>query len=317
MKNVWKDLPRPIFILAPMDGVTDSVFRGLIAEIGKPDILFTEFTNVDGLASRGRDEVLKRFVFKENEHPIIAQIWGTSPENFYKAGETVREMGFDGVDINMGCPVRSIVMNGSCSALINNEKLAAEIIQATKEGSNNLPISVKTRIGTNKIETERWIPFLLNQQVDALIIHGRTAKEMSLVPAHWDEIGKTVQLKNQISSNTVIIGNGDVKSLAEAHEKVLQFGVDGVMFGRGIFQNPWLFNTNIDIETVPFENKLKLLLRHVELFEGVQNRKKPFDVLKKYFKIYVNGFDNASDLRDALMHTESIQEAQDLVQKHL
>jgi len=220
MKNIWQDIKKPIFILAPMDDVTDTVFRQIIGDLAAPDLYFTEFTSVDGMVSQaGREAVSRRLIFQESERPIIAQIWGNDPEKFFKAAQMCAEMKFDGIDINMGCPEKSVVKRGMCSGLIHNPQLAAKIIKATKDGADGIPVSVKTRLGMREIEPD-WIKHLLNQDLAALIIHGRTVREMSKVPAHWDEIGKVVQLRNEINPKTVIIGNGDVESYEDGISKV-------------------------------------------------------------------------------------------------
>lgn len=313
MKSFWQDIRKPILCLAPMDAVTDTVFRRIIAGCGAPDIFFTEFTNVEGLFSKGSKQVLKRFQYTPLEKPLIAQIWGLRPELFYKAAGLVDELGFDGIDINMGCPVHDVAARGACSGLIKNPSLAKEMILATQEGSRGLPISVKTRIGFSKIQTEEWISFLLSFNLDALIIHGRTAKEMSKVPAHWDEIGKVVTLKNKLNPRTVVIGNGDVMSLFDAHEKIRKYGVDGLMVGRGIFHNPWFFNPKIDPSRVSREERLKLLLEHTKLFIDTWGETKDFNILKKFYKIYVSGFDGASELRARLMDTQNREEVEKIL----
>ncbi|MDE2025636.1 MAG: tRNA-dihydrouridine synthase, partial [Patescibacteria group bacterium] len=195
--NIWHTLKKPIFILAPMEDVTDTVFRQIIMACGRPSLFFTEFTNVDGMASAGDEEVSKRLRFTQKEGPIIAQVWGMKPENYFSAAGRIAEMGYDGIDINMGCPQKAVVSRGACSALIKNPSLAKEIIQATREGAKGLPVSVKTRIGfkTNVLDT--WIGFLLEQQLDALAIHARTASEMSKVPAHWEVMPAAVTIRNQ------------------------------------------------------------------------------------------------------------------------
>jgi len=191
-------LKKPFLALAPMEEVTDTVFRQIICKVSRPDVMFTEFANVEGLMSDGRNEVIKRLRYEEIERPIVAQIWGKDPKNFYEVTKLIKRLRFDGVDINMGCPEKDVVKNGCCIALINNRGLAAEIIAAVKEGAGDLPVSVKTRIGLDKIITEDWCGFLLEQKIDALTVHGRTAKEKSDVPAHWDEIAKVVRLRNQL-----------------------------------------------------------------------------------------------------------------------
>lgn len=311
--NFWQQLKKPIFILAPMEDVTDTVFRQIIMSCGRPDVFFTEFTNVDGMFSRGEKQVTQRLQFQSNEKPIVAQIWGLQPENYYKAAKRLGEMGFDGIDINMGCPQKNITSKGACSALITNPALAKEIIQATQEAAGELPVSVKTRIGFKTIQTEEWIGFLLDCNLAALTIHGRTAAEMSAVPAHWDEIGKAVEMRDKKKSSTLIIGNGDVQSLEEAKEKAEKYKVDGVMIGRGIFHNPWLFNDAVHIDQKTIQERLVLLQNHVEIYEKTWKNEKPFQILKKYFKIYISGFDGASELRMHLMEVRNSDEVRKIL----
>ena len=229
MKNFWKDLKKPILIQAPMDDVTDTVFRQIIDKCGRPDVFFTEFTNVEGMCSRGRDKVGKRLFFSKIERPIVAQIWGLDPAKFLETAKLIKKMGFDGIDINMGCPEKAVIKRGSCGALINNHPLTKKIILATCEGAGGLPVSVKTRIGVKHIQTEEWAEFLLKLNLDALIIHGRTVAEMSDVPNHWDEIGKVVKLKDAMKVKTLIIGNGDIKSREDALEKYEKYKLDGIL----------------------------------------------------------------------------------------
>lgn len=308
MKSFWHDLPKPFFALAPMEGATDSVFRRVIASIGKPDVFFTEFTNVEGLFSAGSKEVEKRLLFTSEERPIIAQIWGLKPELFFKAAKLIAKRGFDGIDINMGCPQRSVTSDGACSALIKNPLLAKEIIQAAREGAANLPISVKTRIGFANTQIEDWIDFLLQQNINALTLHLRTVKEMSDVPARWEEMTKIVKLRNEINKNTVLIGNGDVKSIKEGREKAKLYGIEGIMIGRAVFENPWVFKKDIDPNKITVKNRIDLLKLHLELYEK-EKYKLSFQTLKKYFKIYIRDFIGASELRMKLMETNSVSEA--------
>jgi len=312
--SIWQQLPRPIFILAPMEDVTDTVFRRIISSVGKPHLYFTEFTNVDGFLSEGREQVGQRLKFEPEEKPLIAQIWGLKPENFYKASKEIVEMGFDGIDLNMGCPQKDVISKGACSALINNHALAKEIIVATKEGSKGLPVSVKTRLGFKTNQREEWIGFLLEQNLAALTIHGRTAQEMSIPSAHWDEIGKVVELRDMMGLTTPIIGNGDVESIEEAQEKVEKYHVDGVMIGRGIFHNPWLFDPQKKLENITPTERFELLLRHIKLFEDTWGNKKPFQILKKYFKIYIANFSGASDLRAQLMECKNGDEVRNIIE---
>ncbi|MBI4096471.1 MAG: tRNA-dihydrouridine synthase [Candidatus Levybacteria bacterium] len=308
MKNFWNNLQKPILIQAPMEDVTDTVFRQIIVKCGCPDVFFTEFTNVEGMCSRGRDKVGKRFIYTKIEHPIVAQIWGLDPAKFLETAKLIKLRGFDGIDINMGCPEKSVVKKGACAALINNPQLAKEIIMATREGAGGLPISVKTRIGIKDIQTEKWAGFLLGLNLDALTIHGRTAAEMSDVPNHWDEIEKVVRLRDSLKLKTLIIGNGDVESREDAMEKVKKYGVDGVMIGRGIFNNLWIYNKNIDPAKISYQKKLKLLIEHITLFDKTWGKNKNFSIMKKFYKIYISGMPNASEIRTKLMSFQTAEE---------
>jgi len=249
-ENFWEKLNRPFFILAPMADITDIAFRQIVAKYGKPDVFFTEFVSCDGLCSeQGRKHLEKNLLqYTEKERPIVAQIFGSKPENFEKSARIIADLGFDGIDINMGCPQKNILKQGAGSELINNPKLAKEIIRATKKGAKStdkqglsVPVSVKTRIGYNKNEIEKWIPEILKEKPVALTIHGRTKKEMSKVPADWKQIKRVREIRDEMKSKTLIIGNGDVKNISEGKERVKETGVDGIMIGRGIFENPFLF----------------------------------------------------------------------------
>lgn len=306
MKNFWKDLPQPFTILAPMENVTDFVFREIVSlYLPKPDVMFTEFTNVDALTSAGFEKTIPRFKFSQIQKPIVAQIWGTKPENYFKSAKIARDLGFDGVDINMGCPVKDVVKIGACSALIANPNLAKEIIIATQEGAKNIPTSVKTRIGIKDVVTDTWVPFLLEQKIYALTLHGRTAKQMSEGLANWDEIKKAVDIRNEIKVKTLIIGNGDVESYKDVINKHNSYHVNGVMIGRGIFKNPWVFEKETHEHTKA--ERFKILIDHIKLFDKEYPNKK-IDVLKKFFKMYIKNFDGAVDLRNKLMQFREVEE---------
>jgi len=322
----WSALKLPIMALAPMEEVTDTAFRCIVAFCGRPSVMFTEFTSTEGINSIGRKKVAHRLNYTEGERPIVAQIWGLTPENYFKSAQLIKEMGFDGIDINMGCPVKNVVKMGACSALIKNPSLAKEIVLATKEGAGNMPVSVKTRIGFKEIQTEEWIGFLLKEcQPAALTIHGRTVKEESKVSNHWDEIGKAVKLRDQIRESakskeqnskigevdpkTLILGNGDIQTLEEAYLKVAEFGLDGIMVGRGIFKNPWFFNPNIKIEDITIAQRLEVLKMHLELYKSDLIDHKNYNELKRFFKIYINGFAGSAELRAKLMETHSVEQA--------
>ncbi|MBX4187030.1 MAG: tRNA-dihydrouridine synthase [Candidatus Doudnabacteria bacterium] len=319
----WSKLKKPIMALAPMADVTDAAMRQIIAKYGKPDIFWTEFVSADGLCSVGRDKLLVDFLYTEEEHPIVAQIFGAKPENFFKAAQFIKELGFDGIDINMGCPERSIQKQGSCAALIGQPKLAQEIIQATQEGGEGLPVSVKTRLGLNQIILEEWLGALLETDLAAITLHLRTRKEMSLVPAHWEVMPQAVAMVKSLPEERrpLLLGNGDVMSVAEAEQKVAETGVDGVMLGRAIFGNPWLFSKTKNVNDIPIPEKLSVMLEHTKLFEKMfVNRPaggKNFEIMKKHYKAYVNGFDGAKELRVKLMQAKDAAEIEKFVQEFL
>lgn len=305
--NLWDNLPRPFFVLAPMDDVTDTVFRRVVAGCAPPDLYFTEFVNVDALASRGREATMKRLKFTESERPIIAQIWGKDPENFRKAAQDIAKMGYDGIDLNFGCPEKNVVRNNTCSAYIlpENRGRAVEIIHATQEGAGSLPVSVKTRLGFSEIDLS-WHELLLQQKLNMLTIHGRTRREMSKVPAHWEEIGKIRELRDQLSPTTLIIGNGDVLTREQGEELARTHGVDGIMIGRGIFNDPYVFAKDSPWETLPKEKRIALYRTHVELFAATwQPGERKIHTLNKFCKVYINGFDGAKELREKLMAADS------------
>lgn len=307
----WKKLKKPFFALAPMADVTDAAFRYIIAKYGKPDVMWTEFVSANGLCSPGKKRLLYDLKFTESERPIVAQLFSSSSEKMREAAALCQKLGFDGIDINMGCPDKSIEKQGAGAAMIKNPKLAREIIRAAKEGAPKLPISVKTRIGYSKNEIATWIPEILEEEVAALTVHCRTRKEMSLAPARWEHIREVIALRNKISPKTLIIGNGDVRDLKDAKNKTKEFGADGIMFGRGIFGNPFLFSDH----TPTLEEKLKALVFHTKLYEKLFGKIKSFARMKKHFKAYVHGFDNAKELRVKLMEAKNAREVEVII-KH-
>lgn len=313
MKNFWKELKKPIMVLAPMADVTDCVFREIINKYGKPDVFWTEFVSVDGLCSPGKERLLIDLKYDKAEHPIMAQIFGSKPENFEKVAKMLVEMGFDGIDINMGCPVKKVLNQNSCSALIRTPELAKEIILATKRGAGNIPVSVKTRIGFSKVELETWIPAILETSPAVLTVHLRTVKEMSLVPAHWELMKRVVEIRDEMKSDTLIFGNGDVLDLKDAQLKVAETGCDGIMLGRAIFGNPWLFTGKVPT----LEEKLKVMIEHTKLFEKVLSPHKNFALMKKHYKAYVNGFDGAKELRVRLMEADNATEIENITNDFL
>lgn len=371
----------PFFILAPMDDVSDTVFRQILFELyngddfwaahgdaaqgasaertepytntvkgvpqlgnkamrpkaagmagsarqqGKsmrgPELYFTEFANVDGLQSPGRHKLLKKLRMTDGEGPLVAQLWGLKPENFEKTaceisdGSMAKEFDlpegiiYAGIDLNMGCPAKSEVKNGTCSALINNRPLASEIIQATQKGAGELPVSVKTRLGFSTIDLT-WIEFLLGHNLDMLTVHLRTRKEMSKVPAHWELMPEIIKLRDKIAPNTKIVGNGDVLTRRQGEELAKKYGVDGIMIGRGVFHDPFVFAKEdgpLYWENYDVVSKIELFRRHVQLFADTwHENERPIHTLNKFCKIYINGFDGAKEMREVLMSADSTSE---------
>ncbi len=321
MKGFWADLPKPFFVLAPMADVTDTAFRRLIAKYSKvpggvPYVTYTEFVSADGLAlapEKGREKLLRDLLFSENERPIVAQFFSAIPAHMEKAAALAQELGFDGVDINMGCPVDAVVKQGAGAELIKNPKLAQELIAAAKRGAPNLPISVKTRLGYNKDTLDEWLPMLLEAKPAVITVHARTRKEMSAVPARWERVKRAVEIRNEIESKTLILGNGDAKNIEDAREKIEYSGADGVMLGRAIFGNPWLFTEYVP--TVP--ERLRVAVEHTKLFEEMLGDIKNFAIMKKHFKAYCEGFPGAKELRVKLMETNNAQEIETIIEDFL
>lgn len=308
MASLWHDLPRPFFILAPMEAVTDVVFRHVVTKASRPDIYFTEFTNATGWVAAGDKAIAGRLAKTGDESPIIAQLWGSVPEDMEKMAVHCRELGYDGIDINMGCPDASAVKSGGGAGMIRTPEIAAEMIAAAKK--SGLPISVKTRLGYSRVdEWQDWLTHILKQDVVNLTIHLRTKKEMSKVDAHFELIPAIKQLRDTIAPQTLLTINGDIRDRAHGEQLVRETGVDGVMIGRGIFHNPFAF------EQEPREHSreelLGLLHLQLDLHDKYSTELSPrrYDPLKRFFKIYVRDFAGASELRDQLMHTKTTDDA--------
>lgn len=313
MTNFWNDLPKPFFALAPMESVTDIVFRHVIAAAAKPDLFFTEFVNTSSFCSeKGIHSTKGRLTFTSDEQPIVAQIWGNRPDEFAKMSLELAKMGFAGIDINMGCPDKAVIKTGSGSALIRNPELAAELIEAAKTGG--LPVSVKTRLGDVKPEEwHDWIKFLLQQNIANLTVHLRTRKEMSKVGAHYELIPEIKKMRNEISPETLLTINGDVSDRISGEELVKLYGIDGVMIGRGVFSNTFAFEHQKMGHTR--DELLALLQLHLDLYDKYSSEFGPlkFDPLKSFFKIYIRGFPGASELREKLMHSKNTDEAREII----
>jgi len=319
--SFWNNLKKPIMAIAPMANVTDAAFRRMFAQYGKPDVFWTEFVSVEGLLSRGREALLIDFWHTEDEHPIVAQIFGGKPEQFEAIGPLLIELGFDGVDINMGCPDRGVEKSGAGASLIKDPARAKAIIRAIKKSAAPLPVSVKTRIGYADDELATWVPALLEEDIAALTMHLRTRNEMSDVAAHWDLAPKLVALRDKHAPHTLLLGNGDVESLADAREKVSASGMDGAMIGRGIFGSPWFFSGR----TPELDERLRIMIEHAELFEALyksdrakkDGAHKNFDIMKKHFKAYCAGFDGSKELRLKLMEAGNAAEVRTITEAFL
>ena len=334
MKNFWVELPRPFFALAPLANVTDAAFRRLIAKYSKPGALYvtyTEFVSADGLmlaGQEGRAKLMRDLEFCEAERPVVAQFFTAIPKHMEQAAALAQELGFDGVDINMGCPDKTIEKQGAGAKLMQNPELAVRLIAAAKRGAPNLPISVKTRLGYNKDILDEWLPALLAAKPAAITIHARTRKEMSKVPARWERVKRAVEIRNETGNKTLILGNGDLKDLADAEQKIKESGADGAMLGRAIFGRPWLFAepelpgqkssgrfAQPDYLSVQF--RLRVLVQHTKLFEELLGDIKNFAIMKKHFKAYVEGFPGAKELRVQLMETTNAAEVKSIVETFL
>ncbi len=333
MDTFWQRLPGPIFVLAPMADVTDPSFRRMIAKysahtrkdgtVGGPDVMWTEFVSADGLAratEEGKRKLMADLQYDEGERPIVAQLFTSTEDHMEAAARLCRELGFDGIDINMGCPDRSVERQGCGANMIRNPERARAIIRAAKRGAGmdegGIAVSVKTRLGYNTDQVEEWIPEVLAERPAALTVHARTRKDMSKVPARWERIARVVELRNELSPETRILGNGDVTDLQDAHKKVAETGADGAMLGRAIFGNPWLFHPERTFAEVPLAEKLSVLVEHTHLFAELLSHKS-FALMKKHYKAYVRDFPGANELRQELMEQENPAGVETVVRRFL
>lgn len=336
MKSFWNNLPQPFFALAPMEAVTDVVFRHVVQRAGAPDVFFTEFANATGWVHAGDKAIAGRLFKTDDEHPLVAQIWGGEPGDMEQFAAHCARLGFNGVDINMGCPAKSAIKSGG-AALIRRPDVAIAAIHAAKTAG--LPVSVKTRLGyTHVNEWREWLRTLLEQDIVNLTIHLRTKKEMSKVPAHYELIDDIIALRDAVAPHTLLTINGDIRDREHGLALVSEHpGVNGIMIGRGVFANPFCFaandtgclhsqnnleqnetiSTNNDSAVVRCTELFNLLNYHLDLFDRYQPQTgRPFETLKRFFKIYVKGFDGAKELRDQLMHATSTDEARNFIKKH-
>lgn len=319
MQGFWGKLQRPFFVLAPLANVTDAAFRRTIAKYSKPhgpDVFWTEFVAADGLVRatpEGKAKLMRDLVYSEAERPIVAQLFTSNPEHMEKAAALCQELGFDGVDINMGCPDRTVEKQGAGAKLILNPETAIALIAAAKRGAPNIPISVKTRLGYNKDILEEWLPKLLAAEPAALTLHARTRKDMSKVPARWERVKRAVEIRNELGSKTLILGNGDALDIEDARRKAAESGADGVMLGRAIFGRPWLFNPTG--EPADVRERLRIALEHTKLFMELLGDIKNFALMKKHYKCYVEGFPGAKELRVQMMEAQSVEEIERIVEE--
>ncbi len=325
--NFWtqlkQDNPEYIMALAPMADVTDNPFRRILSEIGPPTVYWNEFVAADGLAHTDARPKLERLLtYEQDQRPIVAQIFSGDAQNCRKAAELCVEHGFDGIDINMGCPARNIIKQVSGSELSKPEhrERVRDIVEQTRIGAGDVPVSLKTRLGFNYIDMD-WVEFVLGLQLPVLTLHLRTKSEMSKVPAHWELMTEIREMRDRISPGTLLFGNGDVTSVEHGKQLCAEHGIDGVMVGRGLFTNPWLFNESINLENVTVPERIELAVRHTEYYvqenmiDGVMN--KNFNLMKKFYKVYINGFPGAKELRVEMMSAKNLDDVKTICQNFL
>jgi nifR3 family TIM-barrel protein len=309
MNNFWQKLNKPIIASAPMAGVTDVVFRRVLAKYGKPDVMFTEFVSCAGLCSGGKERLSVQLKYDKSERPIVAQLFGSVPEHFYISAKICKDLGFDGIDINMGCPDKSVIKQKAGSRLINEFELVSEIIKATKDGASDLPVSVKTRLGYESTdEAAAWFTHLLNQSPAVVSVHGRTKKQGYAGEVDWDKIEMVKKMAFKISPETLIIGNGNVLNVLDAETKAKKYDLDGIMIGRGMLLDPLVFNKEKSIQDLNLEERKNFLLKHAEIFIKIYKDSKGFYDLRKFYKTYISDFTDAKELRAEMMKANNLEE---------
>ncbi|MCB9823213.1 tRNA-dihydrouridine synthase [Candidatus Nomurabacteria bacterium] len=312
--NIWQKLPESFFVLAPMEGVTDHVFRRVVNIAAPADLYFSEFTNATGWVHAGEKAVAGRLtIHPDEDYPLIAQIWCSEPDDIADLAKYCKKLGYKGIDLNMGCPAKTAVKNSGGSAMIRQPELASKIIDSAKTAG--LPVSVKTRLGYTSVDEWRaWISHLLSHDLAALTIHLRTKKEMSKVPAHWELAVDIKKLRDDISPDTLLVGNGDVSDHEHAEKLIAESGVDGIMIGRGIFTNVFAFDkSGVAHSQTELVDMLKI---HLDLFDDA-NSTKPYETLKRFFKVYIRDFAGSHELRNLLMQTTTTAEAREQISEYL
>ncbi len=372
--NFWRELPQPIIGLSPMDGVTDAAFRFMVATHGRPDVTFTEFTSV-GDVCRGPDYTLNSLRYGECERPIVAQLYGKDPALFYRAAHVVCELGFDGLDINMGCPSRNVASSGSGAGLIRTPDLAHAIMRAARQGIADwaagqsagqagvkrdregllqamnlertglasvprriLPLSVKTRLGYDSVVIEEWIDHLLAEEPAAISVHGRTLTQMYRGKADWDAIDRAAQRVR--GTGTLLLGNGDLRSMYGVVDRLRRTAVHGVLVGRGALGSPWFFRNKEaarrtvreswarpfadegtprevgDLDVTPaLADRFLVLQQHARRFEIIFGTER-FPRMRKHLGWYCKGFPRAAAMRDRMVRSSSSADVARIVAAH-
>lgn len=334
--SFWNDLikrGKPIVGLSPMDGVTDAAMRYMTAKYGHPDVMFTEFVSVDALhyaSAERRERLLKTFMRAQDVAPLqnrpyeIAQVFGHTPELFVEAATLVERLGFDGIDINMGCPAHKVEELGSGAGLIRTPKIAQEIVRVVK-GATKLPVSVKTRIGVDHDVAEEWMETLMEVEPAMISLHGRTLRQLYQGTADWETIARAARVVHEHGGQ--ILGNGDIASVADGLARVEQYEVDGFLIGRAAEGNPAIFKSQISNDK--FSNweqlrkqKLEWIREHARIFEKINkptvqqtNDNRWFLPVRKHLAWYAHGFPGAVELRAKLVQANSVEEVEKIVKE--
>ncbi|MBI5448998.1 tRNA-dihydrouridine synthase [Candidatus Gottesmanbacteria bacterium] len=317
MHSFWDSLSAPFVALAPMDGITDPVFRQIVTSCGKPDVLFTEFVSADGLVSEGRGRLLQHLLFHKNEHPIVAQLFGNIPDHFFESAKLVHSLGFDGIDINMGCPDSNVVNRGGGAGLIKTPDIAAAVIDAVKQGAGGLPVSVKTRIGYDEVQVHEWIPFLLSQDIAVLSVHLRTLRQMYKGGAQWEYMKDIMAMRDQAHAPTKIIASGDIQDLHDVQRLHEIYRCNGYMIGRAAIKNPWVFNPESQGKQTSLRERLETFSSHLALFDKMWAGTRNPSELKKFCTTYTLGMPDATSFRTQFMNLKTLEELREYLENYL